>query len=144
MTHMVDIGEKEDVVRIARAEGKILLKPETVKAILEKRVGKGDVMVAAELAAISAAKRTPELIVHCHPIPLSQVKATLTPESDGIRVFVEVRSVGKTGVEMEALVGASIALLTVWDMVKSLEKDEKGQYPTTAITEIKVLEKIKN
>jgi len=139
----VDVSEKEEVVRRARAEGRLLLKPETVRAIREGRVEKGDPLAAAELAALLACKRTPELLPHCHPLPLTHVEARVEPCEEGVRAEVEVRARARTGVEMEALVGVSAALLTVWDMVKGMEKDERGQYPSTRITDIRVVEKVK-
>ncbi|MEM2460351.1 MAG: cyclic pyranopterin monophosphate synthase MoaC [Candidatus Hadarchaeales archaeon] len=144
MTKTVDVSGKREVMRIAKAEGEILLKPETVKAIVERRVEKGDPLAAAEFAALLAAKKTSELLPHCHPLPLTHIEARVVPFEKGVKASVEVRAVARTGVEMEALVGVTAALLTVWDMVKGLEKDEKGQYPTTRITEIRVTEKVKD
>jgi len=144
MTKTVDVSGKKEVMRIAKAEGEILLKPETVKAIVERRVEKGDPLAAAEFAALLAAKKTSELLPHCHPLPLTHIEARVVPFEKGVKASVEVRAVARTGVEMEALVGVTAALLTVWDMVKGLEKDEKGQYPTTRITEIRVTEKVKD
>ena len=103
---------------------------------------KGDVLVVAQTAAILAVKRTPELIPLTHQITITGTDVIFKLE-EGIRVEVEVKSTGQTGVEMEALVGVSSALLTIWDMVKSLEKDEAGQYPTTSIEDIRVLKKVK-
>ncbi len=143
MPRMVDISEKEDVIRIAVAEGFVRLKKDTVKAIKEKRVPKGDVLSVATVSGILAVKRTPELIPMCHPIPITSVKLDFFLEENGVRAICEVKSVGKTGVEMEALTGVSVALLTIWDMVKGLEKDESGNYPDTAIEWIRVVEKRK-
>ncbi len=143
MTRMVDVSGKEEVARTARAEGELLLRPETVRAIVEKRVEKGDPLAAAELAALLASKKTSELLPHCHPLPLTHVEAKVTPFEKGVKATVEVKTVARTGVEMEALVGVTAALLTVWDMVKGLEKDERGQYPDTRITEVRVVEKSK-
>ena len=140
---MVDITEKKDVVRIAVAEGFIRLKKETIEAIQRNVVPKGDVTSTATIAAILAVKRTPELIPMCHPIPITDVKVSFSTLENGIRARCEVKSIGKTGVEMEALVGVSTALLVIWDMVKGLEKDVEGQYPETRITDIKVLKKVK-
>lgn len=142
-TKMVDIAEKPDVVRIAKATGRIHLKKDTIDRIAKGRVKKGDPFSVAEVAAILAAKSTPSLIPLCHPIPITNVKVNFRVEGSDVVVTSEVRSVGKTGVEMEALVATSVALLTVWDMVKPYEKDEKGQYPTTEIGPIKVIEKVK-
>ena len=140
---MVEIGHKPVVTRIARASGKIRVKKETINAIAEGRVKKGDVFAVAKLAAIQAVKKTWEIVPLCHPIPISGVSVDLRLLENHVEVSVEVRAQAKTGVEMEALTGVTAALLAVWDMVKELEKDEKGQYPHTAIEEIRVVEKIK-
>jgi len=143
MGGMVNISDKEDVVRIAVAEGVIKLKKETVKAIRENRVPKGDVLNTATVAGILAVKKTPSLIPMCHPIPITNVKFDFEIEEDEIKVICEVKSIGKTGVEMEALVGVTNALLTIWDMVKSMEKDESGNYPNTVIRDVRVIRKEK-
>ncbi len=140
---MVDVSGKDSVVRVARAEGKIYLKRETVEAILSNRVAKGNVLNTATVAGILAAKKTSELIPMCHPLQISSVSVDFEVFEKGVKAICEVRYVGKTGVEMEALVGVTAALLTVWDMVKSLEKDENGQYPVTEISGVRVVEKIK-
>jgi len=140
---MVDISKKPAVSRVATASGFIHLKPETLKKIKACEVPKGDVLTVAQTAAILAIKRTPELIPLTHPIPITSVEVKPEIEKNGIRVNVEVKSTAQTGVEMEALFGLAGALLTIWDMVKGLEKDEAGQYPTTEIGEIKVLKKVK-
>lgn len=118
---MVDVGGKPESVRTARAEGTIRMSPEAY-ALVEGTGGpKGDVMATAELAGTMAAKRTAELIPLCHPIGLDQVrvKAELDPAGTSVRVAAEVRATGRTGVEMEALTAVSLALLTVYDMVKA-------------------------
>ncbi len=140
---MVDISAKNDVIRVAVAEGFIKLRKETVKAIKEGKTPKGDVLNTASIAAILAVKKTPELIPMCHPIPITSVTIDFDVCDDGVKAVCKVKSVGKTGVEMEALTGVSVALLTIWDMVKSLEKDESGNYPNTAIEWIRVVEKRK-
>ncbi|NOY10878.1 MAG: cyclic pyranopterin monophosphate synthase MoaC [Archaeoglobi archaeon] len=140
---MVDVSEKDDVVRVARAEGVIYLKESTVDAIRENRVAKGNVLNTATVAGILAAKKTSELIPMCHPLQISSVSVDFELLENGVRAVCEVKYVGKTGVEMEALVGVTTALLTVWDMVKSLEKDEGGQYPVTRISDVRVVEKVK-
>lgn len=140
---MVDISDKGDVVRIAIAEGVIKLKKETVKAIKENRVAKGNVLNTATVAGILAVKKTPDLIPMCHPIPISHVRIDFEIDEDRIKAICEVKSLGKTGVEMEALMGVTNALLTIWDMVKSLEKDESGNYPHTVIADIRVVRKEK-
>ncbi len=140
---MVDISGKGETERMAVAEGKICLKPETISAIKEKKIQKGDVFSAASLAVMHWVKRTSELLFHCHPVPINWVNSEFSFDPDGVRVRVTVKGVAKTGLEMEALVGTCAALVTIWDMVKALEKDEEGQYPKTEITSIKVLHKLK-
>ncbi len=140
---MVDVSAKDDVVRVARAEGFIRLRKETVDAIREDRIKKGNVLNTAIVAGVMAAKRTSELIPLCHPLQITGVWMDFEILDDRIKAVCEVRYVGKTGVEMEALIGVSVALLTVWDMVKSLEKDENGQYPSTEIFGVRVVEKLK-
>jgi len=141
---MVEIGEKPDVLRIAKARGVIRLRESTVQRILKGEIKKGNVVSVAQLAAIMAVKKTPEIVPLCHPIPITGVDVNFSLGEDRVIIEVEVRSIGKTGVEMEALTGVSAALLAVWDMVKTYEKDEKGQYPYTIIKEIKVVSKIKS
>ena len=142
---MIDISSKPTVARRAVAEGSILLKKGTIETIANGAVKKGDPLQAARIAGLQAIKRTPELLPHCHPIPLehAEVVAEIEMASSSVRVRVEVAANWKTGVEMEALTGASVALLTVWDMVKYLEKDSGGQYPGTRISEIRVVSKTK-
>ncbi|AKG39244.1 MAG: cyclic pyranopterin monophosphate synthase MoaC [Infirmifilum sp.] len=140
---MVDITEKPAVYREATARGYIRLKPETLQAIIEGRVPKGDVLNVARTAAILAVKRTWETLPLCHPIPITSVSVDFNLDERGVEAVVTVKTTAQTGVEMEALTGVSIALLTIWDMVKALEKDERGQYPHTIIQEIRVLEKVK-
>ena len=140
---MVDISEKTDVFRLARASGEILLSRETIERIKTGSVEKGNVLATARVAGILAIKKTPEIIPMCHQIPITAIDIDFEIKEEEISVIVEVRTVGKTGVEMEALTGVSAALLTIWDMVKSVEKDETGNYPHTAIRNIRVLEKLK-
>lgn len=140
---MVDISEKPDVTRRARAAGDILLSRPTLEKIRGGAMEKGNVLATARVAAVMAVKRTPDTIPLCHQIPITGIDVDFEIGKDTISAFVEVRSVGKTGVEMEALSGVSAALLTVWDMVKSAEKDGTGNYPHTAIRDIRVLEKVK-
>ena len=140
---MVDIGAKPPVSRVAGATGFIRLKPETLQKIKAGEVPKGDVLAVAQTAAILAVKRTPELVPLTHQIAITGTDVNFKLEKEGVRVGVEVKSTGQTGVEMEALVGVASALLTVWDMVKGLEKDEAGQYPTTLIEDLRVLKKVK-
>lgn len=140
---MVDISNKNIVPRFAEAEGEIQLKPDTLEKIRCGEIKKGDVFVIAEIAGIQAAKRTHELIPLCHQIPLSKVKILFDIKEDRIVARCLVKAEYKTGVEMEALVGSTMALLTVWDMVKYLEKDETEQYPLTRLSEVRVLKKEK-
>jgi cyclic pyranopterin monophosphate synthase len=140
---MVDITGKSPVFRTATATGLIRLKASTLEAVRLGQVKKGDVISAARVAAILAVKDTPRLIPFCHQIPITAVDIIFDIQTEVIRVTVTVASIGQTGVEMEALTGISAALLNIWDMVKSLEKDETGNYPSTQIDEIKVLVKRK-
>jgi cyclic pyranopterin phosphate synthase len=140
---MVDISRKDSTVRKAIASGEIVLSGATIGKIRAGTVEKGNVFSTARIASILAVKRTPELIPMCHQIPITSVDVDFSIHGNVVRAEVEVRSVGRTGVEMEALTGVSVALLTVWDMVKSAEKDETGNYPATYIQNIKVLEKVK-
>jgi molybdenum cofactor biosynthesis protein MoaC len=140
---MVDITEKPPLFRRATATGSIRLREATIEAIKSGQVKKGDVLTTARLAAILAVKDTPRLIPLCHPIPITGLDVFFDLEEERVRATVTVTSVGKTGVEMEALTGVSAALLNVWDMVKYLEKDETGNYPETEIEEIRVLQKRK-
>ncbi len=141
---MVDITKKPISYREAIAEGVIKLRKETVRRIREGRVEKGDVFTVSRIAAINAVKKTPDIIPLCHNIPITHVDVQFDIiDDERIKAIVKVRTTAKTGVEMEALMGVSIALLNIWDMVKKYEKDEEGQYPFTRIEYIKVLEKKK-
>jgi cyclic pyranopterin phosphate synthase len=140
---MVDITDKPPVYRTATATGLIRLKEATVEAIRAGHVKKGDVLTVARLAAIMAVKDTPRLIPLCHPIPITGLDVDFEIEFRALRARVTVTSIGRTGVEMEALAGVSVALLNVWDMVKYLEKDETGNYPSTEIEKILVMKKYK-
>jgi len=140
---MVDVTAKADIARVAVASGKIFLGATTLEAIREGTVVKGNVLATARVAATVAVKDTSRLIPMCHPIPISAITVDFSEPDGCIEVTVQVKSTGKTGVEMEALTGVSVALLTIWDMVKSAEKDKDGQYPVTRISDIRVLEKHK-
>ena len=133
---MVDVSHKPDTDRIAVAKGEVLMRPETMAVIKAGELKKGDLLTVAQLAGVMAAKRTAELIPLCHPLPLSQVEVDLELDSDlpGIRITASVRTVGKTGVEMEALTAVSVAALTVYDMAKAVEK-------TMRIQNIRLVEK---
>lgn len=140
---MVDVSNKKDVGRVCIAEGFIKLKPSTIKAITNKELIKGDVLTTAQVAGIMAVKNTSNMIPMCHPLPITSVNVHFEIYDDKIGVEVKVKTTYKTGIEMEALTGVSVALLTIWDMVKAIEKDENGQYPETEIYGIKVVEKVK-
>jgi len=141
---MIDIGSKATVKRFARARGEIQLKPRTVELIRQGKVDKGDVITVARVAGTNAVKGTSALIPMCHPIPIDYVGLDFEPKKDSVQCVCQVQARHRTGVEMEALVGTATALLTIWDMVKYLEKDRAGQYPDTKITNIQVTEKTKN
>ena len=120
---MVDVGDKENQLRIAKAEGHITLSKETLKLIADNMMKKGDVLTVAQIAGISAAKQTSSLIPLCHNIILESIKVVPVPDFTGVSVTSEVRCTGKTGVEMEALTAVSVALLTVYDMCKAVDKN---------------------
>ena len=140
---MVDVGDKAVVDRKAVASGRIDLQPSTADSIETGAVVKGNVLATARVAAIQAVKRTWDDIPMCHPLSIDGVTVDFEIEEDGVTSTVEVSSTGQTGVEMEALNGVTRALLTVWDMVKSAEKDDGGQYPDTRISDVRVEQKIK-
>ncbi len=143
MARMVDVGDKEVVKRTATAEGRIALKKSTLKAIRENKINKGNVTSLSKLAGIQAAKATAVMLPLCHQIPLTSVEVDIESEDDGLVCRCTVSAFYRTGVEMEALAGVTVALLNVWDMVKYLEKNEKGQYPVTRIFDVKVVRKVK-
>jgi cyclic pyranopterin monophosphate synthase len=133
---MVDVSEKADTRRVARATGVIVMSPATLDAIAGNRMKKGDVLSVARIAGIMAAKRTAELIPLCHNIPLSDVSVDLEADSSlpGVRATAMAVTVGKTGVEMEALTAVAVTLLTIYDMAKSMDR-------AMTIGEITLLEK---
>jgi len=139
---VVDISKKDVVLREAIAEGYIKLKKSTIEAIKMRNIKKGDPFETAKVSAALAVKNTPQIIPYCHPIPIEHIEISFEILEDGIKVLCKVKSISKTGVEMEALVGVTAALLTIWDMVKYLEKDSEGQYPYTRIEGIKVVKKL--
>ncbi len=122
--HMVDVSDKAVTARIATAEGHIKMAPETLEIITEGQAKKGDVMGVAQLAGIMGCKKTSDLIPLCHPLPISKVSVDLTPDADlpGLRIVATVKTTGQTGVEMEALTAVSTTALTVYDMVKAVDK----------------------
>ena len=140
---MVDISSKDVVDREATAQGFIALSRGSMDAIRSRSVRKGDVLEVARVTALSGVKQTPSIIPHCHPIPVTAVDVDFDLKEEGIGVTCRVRADYRTGVEMEALTGVSTSLLTIWDMIKYLEKDEEGQYPSTRSSDIHVLEKKK-
>jgi len=140
---MVEVGNKEVVKRTAIANGKIHLQRVTIDLIKREEIKKGNVLTTAQIAAILAVKSTHNLIPLCHPLKITGIDVDFDVGEDFVETEVTVRCIGETGVEMEALTGVSVGLLTIWDMVKSVEKDENGQYPSTRISDIVVSEKIK-
>jgi cyclic pyranopterin monophosphate synthase len=143
MARQRDVGRKPRVARRAVAVGELSLAPSTRRAVRAGRVEKGDPIAAGELAGLLAMKRTSDLIPHCHLVALTSSRVEIRPSARGVRVRAEAETVDRTGVEMEALVAATVALLTVWDMVKYLEKDHRGLYPRTALGPVRVLAKRK-
>ena len=140
---MVDVGQKPPMERVAVAIGKIKLKSSTITRIRQQTLEKGDVITVSKVAGIAAAKKTPDLLPLCHPLALNKVSVEIELMEDVVRVIGEVKANERTGVEMEALTVVSAALLNIWDMTKMYEKDENGQYPTTAIQDIRVIKKLK-
>ena len=141
---MVDISAKPEVFREATATGTIKLRAETIRLIKEGKIAKGDPLYTAKIAGILAAKKTSALIPLCHPLPLTNVDVEIKIlENSKVQVSSTVKTKAQTGVEMEALVATAVSLLTIWDMVKQYEKDELGQYPLTAIEDIRVVRKVK-
>jgi len=140
---MVDVTDKPVVHRSAKAVGRIYLSPTTIREVKSGRIRKGDPLLVAEVAGMNAAKQTHLLIPHCHQLPLDTVGITFDISEESIEAQCFVKAQARTGVEMEALVGVTIALNTLWDMVKYLEKNAEGQYPSTCISDIRVLQKKK-
>jgi cyclic pyranopterin monophosphate synthase len=135
--HMVDITHKDAQVRTAIASGKIFLQPQTLKLIKTGAVAKGDIFPVARVAGIQAAKNTSGMIPLCHQLNLTKVTVDFNTEPDGIRTIAMAKCTGKTGVEMEALTAVSVALLTIYDMCKAVDK-------SMVIGEIKLIEKKKD
>ncbi|MBI4828038.1 MAG: cyclic pyranopterin monophosphate synthase MoaC [Nitrospinae bacterium] len=133
---MVDVSAKSATVRVATAGGRVWMKPETLRLVVERRAAKGDALATAQLAGVMAAKRTGDLIPLCHPLALESVRVTLTPDEAAscVDIRATVTTTGKTGVEMEALTAVSVAALTVYDMLKAVDKG-------MVIGEIELLEK---
>ncbi|WP_135852715.1 cyclic pyranopterin monophosphate synthase MoaC [Halorussus salinus] len=140
---MVDVGDKPDTARRAVAAGAIRLQPETIAAIRDDEVSKGDVLATARVGAVQAVKHTWETIPMCHQIPITNVETDFELHDERVALEVAVETTGKTGCEMEALEGVTTGLNVVWDMVKAAEKDAEGQYPDTGIEDVRVVEKQK-
>jgi cyclic pyranopterin phosphate synthase len=126
---MVDVSKKGNTERIAIAKGEVVMRAETLEIIQEGMVKKGDVLAVAQIAGIMAAKRTSELIPLCHPLPISEIKVDLTVDNGlpGVQITSSVKTIANTGVEMEALTATAVAALTVYDMVKAVEKTMRIQ-----------------
>ena len=140
---MIDITDKNIVSREAMATGTITLEKETIKLIKENKVKKGDTIETAKIAGTMAVKNTSSTIPYCHPVPVMSIDFNFEIKESKITVTCRVKAIYRTGVEMEALNGVQVALLTIWDMVKYLEKDETGNYPHTSIGNISVIYKRK-
>ena len=141
--NMVNIGDKINSFRKAIARGEIRLKSSTIEDIENDLVAKGSVLTVARIGAIDAVKHTWEMIPMCHQIDINGIDVGFTVEKNKIIIEVEVETFGKTGCEMEAIMGVSVGLNVILDMVKSLEKDDNGQYPLTSIGRIEIVEKTK-
>lgn len=135
--NMADVGGKIDQVRTASAEGKIFLKKETIQLIKENQMKKGDVLTIAEIAGIQGGKKTSELIPLCHPLQITKIEVKTELKDDGVFIKSFAKCIGKTGIEMEALTAVHIALLTIYDMCKAVDKEME-------IGEIRLTEKTKS
>ncbi len=138
---MIDVSDKMDVERVARAHGSIKLGYKSIDAIKKGEVKKGDAIECARIAGTLAVKRVHELVPYCHQVPLDYIGFDFSINDESIDCECEVKANYRTGVEIEAILGVEISLLVIWDMVKYIEKDENGQYPITCISEIRVIEK---
>lgn len=134
--NMVDVGHKKDQIRVAKASGFIQLNNETVHLIKENDMKKGDVLTVAEIAGIQAAKKASDLIPLCHPLQLTKVAVNTSLKENGVHVESMVKCIGQTGVEMEALTAVNIALLTIYDMCKAVDK-------SMIISDVSLIEKTK-
>ena len=140
---IINIGKKPVVERQATARGRVVLTEASKLAIESDSIKKGNVLEASTVAALQAVKETPRIIPHCHPIPLEGTEVAWAWEKNNLWCTVSVSAHYKTGIEMEALTGVAAGLLCAFDMVKSLEKDEQGQYPVARITDLEVVRKFK-
>ncbi len=134
--HMVDVGAKDVTERVAVARASVTMQAATLRLIRDKKAAKGDVLAVAQLAGIMAAKETSRLIPLCHPLPLSVVDVSLEVVLDGVEITASAETTAQTGVEMEALVAASVAALTVYDMAKAIDKE-------MVVESVRLLEKTK-
>lgn len=134
--NMVDVGNKIPQIRVAKASGKIILEKNTILLIKDNLIKKGDVLTICEIAGIQAAKQTSSLIPLCHPLQLTKVSVNAILQDDSVYIEAEAKCIGQTGVEMEALTAVNIALLTVYDMCKAVDKN-------MIISEVKLIEKTK-
>ncbi len=139
----IDISSKPEIFREATATGRIKLKRSTIELIKEGKLEKGDALSLASMTAIAAAKQTSDIVQLCHPLRIEKTEPSISIGDDWVEVTVRVSATEKTGVEMEALTAVSVALLNIWDIVKSYEKDQNGQYPSTMIEKIMVTKKVK-
>lgn len=146
-TGIIDVGSKPVVAREAVATGLLRLSPESLDVVANGRSVKGDVREASTVAAIQAVKETPRMLPHCHPIPIEGCTIDWAIQRDdfggALRCTVTVRTHWTTGVEMEALCAVNAGLLCAWDMLKSIEKDSEGQYPSAQIDGVRVIRKSK-
>ena len=143
ITGIIDVGSKPIIAREAVATGLLHLSTESLDVVVNGRSPKGDVREASTIAVIQAVKETPRILPHCHPIPIEGCTVDWSIEEDALRCTVTVRTHWTTGVEMEALCGVNAGLLCAWDMLKSAEKDNNGQYPVARINAVRVLKKSK-
>lgn len=134
--NMVDVGDKPDMIRTAEAEGKIKLSTLAIELIIENKNKKGDVLTTAQIAGIMGGKRTSELIPLCHPLNITKLDVTTELTKDGVIVKSFARCIGKTGIEMEALTAVNVALLTIYDMCKAVDKK-------MVISDVKLVKKTK-
>lgn len=140
---IINIGSKPVVERRATARGRVVLQEASKSAIESNSIKKGNVLEASTVAVLQAVKDTPRIIPHCHPIPLEGTEVSWHWDNTNLWCTVSVSAHYKTGIEMEALTGVAAGLLCAFDMVKSLEKDEAGQYPVARITDLEVVQKFK-
>ena len=143
ITGIIDVGSKPIIARVAVATGLLHLSPASLDIVANGRSPKGDVREASTIAVIQAVKETPRILPHCHPIPIEGCTVDWSIEKDALRCTVTVRTHWTTGVEMEAFCGVNAGLLCAWDMLKSAEKDNNGQYPVARINAVRVLKKSK-